>query len=228
MNLRFVTISIAIILFFQIFSVNCQKDGETLDEYFANTIATLKCRSEEDNVQFSRDQTIDLCVHFIIETTTDTVAKRITYSVNIDEYVALYINQAYNSFKTEYTGSYDIYIVAQAYTSAVNSPVTKYIVDGLVYPLQNLVVTLDSKITKLQWDNGDYTTQEYDDETKNNYVQSAECEDGKNNCNPQIFVSWIGKDDSGNYMTSAGLRMSRFNKYNDKEFWENSIGYFEG
>lgn len=50
MNLRFVTISIAIILFFQIFSVNCQKDGETLDEYFANTIATLKCRSEEDNV----------------------------------------------------------------------------------------------------------------------------------------------------------------------------------
>ena len=32
-------------------------------------------------------------------------------------------------------------------------------------------------------------------------------------CDPKIYVSFIGTDSSGNYLESAGMRISRFQQY---------------
>lgn len=75
-----------------------------LDDTYADIIATLKCKSE-NAAALSRDDTTELCLHFIIDTNSGTSspeAKRIAYSVTVDKYVALYIDSAFNTLNEEY------------------------------------------------------------------------------------------------------------------------------
>ena len=88
-----------------------------------------------------------------------------------------------------------------------------------IFSLFSIVVTMDNgNVTDLVWDNGcwegsencyKYVTGVYEDQ--NNYMNSTNCGlSNSTSCDPKIYVSFIGTDSSGNYLESAGMRISRF------------------
>lgn len=103
-----------------------------------------------------------------------------------------------------------------------------------VFPLFSLVIEFtDGNVTDLIWDNGcwsgstlcyDYIAGAYDD--SNNYVESCGTGNESSNCDPKIYVSFIGSDASGNYMESAGKRISQFRQYSVGEIYSSSKSLF--
>ena len=99
-----------------------------------------------------------------------------------------------------------------------------------VVPIYSAVVRLeDGKVTSVEWDNDCFdctdlcmTTQITDKITeKNCRTKAEECTGGLSsyNCDPKIYVTFIGTDSNGNHMVSAGLRISRFRQYSISQMY---------
>lgn len=44
-------------------------------------------------------------------------------------------------------------------------------------------------------------------------------------CDPKLYVSWVGTDAKGKYLTSANLKITNFNNYNMSKIFSDLIGH---
>mmetsp|Transcript_1370 Transcript_1370/g.1356 ORF Transcript_1370/g.1356 Transcript_1370/m.1356 type:complete len:143 (+) Transcript_1370:200-628(+) len=122
------------------------------------------------------------------------------------------------------TGNYSLAVQAEA---GSNTTFRQYIQTGahnvsdFVAPVYSVVVEMkDGKVKDVVWDN-DCDLCDYGCLTDTGDVCTVDLcslntnstDPLKSDCDPKIYVSWMGKDDSGNYLMSAGYRISQFRKY---------------
>lgn len=149
-------------------------------------------------------------------------SKTITFQPKLDEYSAVEVKGIYKGLGA--TGNWKLAV--QAESSNVTDSL-QYLQSGtlngtsdFVAPVYSVVIRMnDGKVDEVVWDNGcDLCNDECKTDTKD--VCTIDLCDLNNNstdvgsdCDPKIYVSWIGKDKDGNYLVSAGYRISQFRKY---------------
>jgi hypothetical protein len=93
-----------------------------------------------------------------------------------------------------------------------------------IVPFWTVIVELDQgQVRKLQWDDGCYGCDE------SSCIDSHACGEhylactSEKDCDLKIFMGWYGTDVSGNYLTSASKRLSRFRDYALKEAFDSTV-----
>ncbi|CAD8163374.1 unnamed protein product [Paramecium pentaurelia] len=196
---------------------------------------TLKCVSNDVNETYTRGDHMTICIHFINK--PEQTGQRLAFDVKVDRYTALYAKNSYTTLKTKGLTNHTIAI--QANKHALVSPILDYVINSTnVYPIYSLVVNMeDGNVTDLIWDNGcwdssmecsDYVITNSNGESfsdSNNYY--TECTKDMD-CDAKIYISFIGTDASGNYMESAGKRISRFRQYAVSDMFSSAKNVFSG
>eukprot|EP01017_Pseudomicrothorax_dubius_P021688 TRINITY_DN2333_c0_g1_i1.p1 TRINITY_DN2333_c0_g1~~TRINITY_DN2333_c0_g1_i1.p1 ORF type:complete len:173 (-),score=36.52 TRINITY_DN2333_c0_g1_i1:287-805(-) len=125
----------------------------------------------------------------------------------------------------------NVTIVLQAGPSTTSSNKAFYVLndrDGsFVIPVFSAYVRVNAGVvTKVEWDNGCFTCDsgncktyipfKYNDNTQLDPESNCfdpECLTKTKDCDPKIYISFVGTDRDNNKLESAGLRLSAFRKY---------------
>lgn len=98
-------------------------------------------------------------------------------------------------------------------------------VNGIAYvvPFYTLIVEADNgRVTSLSWDEDcgicDTDQQCFDGDCA---VPADQC-GTLYDCTLKIYIGWIGSDRTGSYMTSAGMRISRFRQFSIRSAYNNA------
>ncbi|KAL4479246.1 hypothetical protein ABPG72_011458 [Tetrahymena utriculariae] len=161
------------------------------------------------------------------------------------------------NFNTQAQTPNGFQLVVQSFQNSIQSDALTYICQDpptagqtttpYVFPIQSAVIQIQNgKITGIDWDNGcwngssstvckqltistlDSTGNQTTYTESNNFITDCTNNATDGSCDPKIYISWMGTDSNGNYMTSAGLRMSRFQSYSVGEFYQSSQSAFSG
>lgn len=106
--------------------------------------------------------------------------------------------------------------IAVAYSKTKYSVFSPFIKDNYVGGAYSVVVTLKGgKVKKIEWDNFcdicDDKCIKFDDEE---ICATKMCKAGSlGDCDPRIYVTWIGTDGNDENLVSASYRISQFRKY---------------
>lgn len=107
-----------------------------------------------------------------------------------------------------------------------------YMPNGYVTPFWTAIVQMSMGVVqRIVWDSGCYTCEVTSNEC-NPDLSPAKCPDRNGeaadcydcavnpnkcststNCNPSVYLAWVGTDADGNKLTSAGMVISQFRKY---------------
>lgn len=80
-----------------------------------------------------------------------------------------------------------------------------------VVPQLTTVIVLDGgKVSEIIWDKGCYSCSGDACIDKNCGIKASECTTDSELCDLKIFVSWYGTDSDGDFLLSAGMRLSQF------------------
>ncbi|CAD8079546.1 unnamed protein product [Paramecium sonneborni] len=195
----------------------------------------LKCVSNDVNETYTRGDHLTICIHFI--DIIKQIGKRLAFDVKVDRYTALYAKNSYSTLKVDGLTNHSIAI--QVNKHALISPQLNYVINSTnVYPIYSLVINMqDGNVTDLIWDNGcwdssmecsDYNVTNSKGEIfsdSNNYYKECTKEV---DCDAKFYISFIGTDASGNYMESAGKRISRFRQYAISDMFSSAKNIFSG
>ncbi|EWS72669.1 hypothetical protein TTHERM_000727808 (macronuclear) [Tetrahymena thermophila SB210] len=161
------------------------------------------------------------------------------------------------NFSTQAQTANGFQLVVQSFQNSIQSDALTYIrqdtptagstTTPYVFPIFSAVIQItNGKITGIDWDNGCWngssptvckqltvsTLDSKGNQTtyseSNNYITDCTNNSTDGSCDPKVYISWMGTDSNGNYMTSAGLRMSRFQSYSVGEFYQSSKSAFSG
>lgn len=170
-----------------------------------SSVVAYVCTSNGSEGDYSIDDSIPICLHF-------SNGQKIVFTPKLDTYSAIQVKGAYDYFKNET----DISFVVQSDDSNVTDP-TPYKSEGLVASVFSLVITMkDGNVDELNWDNDcnqcsddclSLLDEEVCAENANDNCSTSE------DCDPRLYVSWIGTDKDNLPLTSAGMRISQFRKY---------------
>jgi hypothetical protein len=98
----------------------------------------------------------------------------------------------------------------------IQSEPYQYLKDKIVAVVFSVVITMNSgKITLIEWDNDCGLCDSYCLTWNSKAIcAESECSQGsEGDCDPRVYISWIGTDKNGNNLLSSGYRMSQFRKY---------------
>ena len=169
---------------------------------------------------------VTICVYLINNSTN--ASQFLAFQTKVDEYSAVKLNNSYSYIHSEscptsnsalnisYTNcsmTYSIVVASENNISTVEAP---YIGQMLVAPVYSVVITLDNgKVTLIQWDNDwNFCNAQCLTSQQESVCANAECsETSAGDCDPRVYISWLGTDSQGNNLISASYRMSQFQKY---------------
>ena len=106
--------------------------------------------------------------------------------------------------------------ISVAYSKKKYSKFAPYTKEKYVAKVFSVVITLKSgKVDKIEWDNFcdicDKKCIKWKDEE---VCAESFCKSGKeSDCDPRIYITWIGTDSNDENLLSAGYRISQFRKY---------------
>lgn len=195
------------------------------------------CPSEDKD--YKTGDKIVLCVYVDEMNFTDTNATAstshghfIAFTSRVDVYSAVKLNYSYSGIYNDNCGNASIsndtndvsvfincsmsYGIFLAFGDSITTPYAPYLKDILVAKVFSAVVTLESgKVKKIQWDNYcDICSEECIDFNGEEVCAEKECSYDKiEDCDPRVYVSWIGTDSDGNNLLSSTYRISQFRKY---------------
>jgi hypothetical protein len=167
--------------------------------------AGLVCSNSSSSTDYGIDDDIPICIHF-------SNGQKIVFSPKLDTYSAIQVKGAYALFRNDT----NVTFVVQSADSDPSDP-TPYLSEGLVASVYSIVITMkDGQVDELNWDNScnqcsddclSLDNEEVCAETAVDNCSTAE------DCDPRIYVTWIGTDKDSLALTSAGMRISQFRKY---------------
>ncbi|OQS07012.1 hypothetical protein THRCLA_20230 [Thraustotheca clavata] len=155
---------------------------------------------------------------------------RAVFTPVVDDFVQLRVYNSYKDSRIE-NSSFASYLTLSSMTSR---SVYKLYTDqtGKAFPSFTAVITVvDGLIQGISWDDGCYLCNSTScasniySAPKVPLVNSAfgsgntcfhnqtACSSTENSCDLGIFVGWTGTDYNGNYLSSAGMRVSQFQQY---------------
>jgi hypothetical protein len=116
---------------------------------------------------------------------------------------------------------------------------------GFVYPYMTAIISVKKGVVQgVSWDDGCYfcsaetcepnlynfptnVSSQINGQGYTCYNKLATCGGGNSSsCDLTIYVGWTGTDIKGNYLSSAGLRMSQFEKYSISKYFKNLASSF--
>jgi hypothetical protein len=106
--------------------------------------------------------------------------------------------------------------ISVAYSKKIYSKFAPYTKEQYVGIVFSIVVSLESgKVKKIQWDNFcDICSDKCVKWKKEEVCAEKFCKGGKEkDCDPRIYVTWIGTDANDENLLSASYRISQFRKY---------------
>eukprot|EP00331_Platyophrya_macrostoma_P031008 CAMPEP_0176436656 /NCGR_PEP_ID=MMETSP0127-20121128/18110_1 /TAXON_ID=938130 /ORGANISM="Platyophrya macrostoma, Strain WH" /LENGTH=296 /DNA_ID=CAMNT_0017820041 /DNA_START=213 /DNA_END=1104 /DNA_ORIENTATION=- len=157
-----------------------------------------------------------------------------TYKVTVDDYVALTIQGAQNTFLSSPYSASNTAVVMQAGNGT--SPGLYYVRKSgsstnvnNVYTILSIVIQLDDGyVSDVIWDTAcfacdsscDASYNQTDGQMRSNcYDPNCATLSTNGSCDPKIYVSWLGTDSRGLRLESAGLRISNFVQYSISDVW---------
>ena len=184
------------------------------------------CDSVDKTYKIGDD--VKVCIilsEFNFTANATSVPYYLAFEPKLDEYSAVRLKGSYNAIhdkecandtNTTYTQCEMSYAIQARAGKLVDTVMIPYLKDKLVAIVSSVVVTLeDGKVTDIEWDNDcdlcDEECLKYEDEE---ICAEKQCDEGKEgDCDPRVYISWIGTDNEGNNLLSAAYRMSQFRKY---------------
>ncbi|ETV94841.1 hypothetical protein H310_11507 [Aphanomyces invadans] len=156
---------------------------------------------------------------------------RAVFAPVVDKYVQLRLHDSYIDSRLRPTNSSAAYMTISSMAS--RSVYKQYTTArGKAYPILTAVVSVkQGEVQGISWDDGCYlcdmascdpnlysmptiplySTAFGDGSTC--YKDHAECTNTTGLCDLSVYVGWTGTDANGNYLSSAGMRISQFQKY---------------
>jgi hypothetical protein len=227
MSLKFFLVAIFIVgAFAQASMFNC-------------TTSTCNCVSNTNEDSFAYGDQFGLCVHFVRCMTSTGICEsmRASYPLTVDNFTVVELKDG----QTKYAlgagaSSYDaVKIVVQAHGTTYSYPIDFVNFTGgavsfyaNVYSLvisvhkgQIFNVTWDDKCGLCEEDSNECKTINLADGLTDQLCNAkAQCAaPATTQCDPKIFVSWIGSDKNNRKMTSAGMRLARFRNFDMSEIY---------
>lgn len=96
-----------------------------------------------------------------------------------------------------------------------------------VVPFYTMIVELqDGMVKALTWDDGCYGCEGDSAACVDGYtcgVSTEVCQKEEKDCDLKLYLGWFGTDKGGNYLTSAGKRLSRFRGSSLKSAFNNAV-----
>jgi len=194
-----------------------------------------KCAVDSNTVQFSYDEPVAICVHWIGCNTGLGSCTRVrsAHATKVDDYAVIELKDGQSKFFTAQDASqYDtVKIVIQAHGNYFSDPIDFVKFEGMTAKfyanVYSAVISIhDGAVYNITWDNFCGTCQDTNKCTTITLNSETgrttqicnnvdKCRDKNNNaqCDPKIYISWIGSDKKNQKMTSAGMRMSRFRNF---------------
>jgi hypothetical protein len=165
----------------------------------------------------------------------------LAFSSQVDVYSAVKLSGAYKALHSShcsnsssasnatYTNCSMNLGIQVAYSGLVNSSWAPYVQNTSVAKVFSIVVTLESGIvTLIEWDNFCDICDQYCVKWNTEQVCAEdECLMGEEDqCDPRIYVSYIGTDKDGNHLLSSSYRISQFRQYSILQLYSQAKSSF--
>jgi hypothetical protein len=185
--------------------------------------AELLCTRASLDSEFAIGDRVPICLFFSAVPNANT-AERVFFEPKVDEYSGIQASGVYEKFQNR-----TIYLRIQAGEGEISDPVpyidpNKELV-GVVY---SAVVILDhGEIDKIEWDNDCGPCSDCLELNDEEVCGEDLCDPGSyEDCDPKIYVSWMGTDSNGLALVSAGYRISQFRKFSLFEVYKEAKSNF--
>jgi hypothetical protein len=167
--------------------------------------AELVCTDSSTSTDFGINDDIPICIHF-------SNGQKIVFTPKLDTYSAIQVKGAYELFRN----SNYVSMIVQSADSDPSDP-APYLYEGYVGSVYSIVITMkDGQVDELNWDNDCNQCSDdcisLDKEEVCAEIAVDNCSTAED-CDPRIYVTWIGTDKDSLALTSAGMRISQFRKY---------------
>ena len=193
---------------------------------------------------FAKGDPVPICVHF------SPLSRKLLFLPRLDVYSAVEGKGAFNYFRSAVydpvpdiadtnqtdtnqtdpvtsplvNANTDVYLAVQVADSNLTTWIP-YISAKLVAPVFSVVVDVDSGgIHSVEWDNScsDCDTDCMERGGEEVCAQALCANLTSPDCDPKVYVSWIGKDKNGLNLESAGHRISAFRKFSLYDTYNNA------
>ena len=196
------------------------------------------------NASYKTGDLVTICVYlsstnFTLDASAISSGPYIAFQSKLDTYSAVRLNNSYTALHsssncsplntTDYTNCSMSYSIVLVSDNSVQTPAAPYLKDTLVAIVFSAVVTMESgKVTMVEWDNScDMCNAGCLSWNNQTVCADNECAMGsEGDCDPRVYVSWIGTDSDGNNLLSAGYRMSQFRQYSIFQMYSDAKGKF--
>ena len=166
-----------------------------------------------DERTFNKNEEVPICIALMQNETR----YKSQFWVKVDEFALLELD---NSFNTDY---YNKNTTVQIEASLNASKAINTATEELRVPFFTIIIELNQgEISSITWD--DKCVGCLSDECidgfcgiPQNYCGTA---DSQTDCDLKIYLGWFGTDKNGNYLTSAGQRLSAFRSWSLNEAFE--------
>jgi len=143
---------------------------------------------------------------------------RVPFQVKVDDFTLVNI---VDSYQTEWwKNASHIWLEASGFKGF--SPLKKVRDKNYVIPGWTMIIKIkDGKILGMVWDDIDGCLS-CPGACIDGFcgIEESKCGQNSISCDLQIYVGWIGSDDKGNFMVSAGRRQSQFRNYSLKSAFD--------
>jgi len=207
------------------------------------TCADCKCVIDNNTTQFNYDDPVALCVHYVAcsETSKTCDRMRSAYALKVDDYavVELQGGQTFYALNETVPPQYDtVKIVIQVHGNYTSDPIDFIKFSGgnpnfYANVFSAVIGIRNGTVYNITWDNQCGLCEEDTDKctklTLNtetgrttqicNNVDKCKEKSNSAQCDPKIYISWIGSDVKNQKMTSAGMRLGRFRSFDMKDVY---------
>jgi hypothetical protein len=195
--------------------------------------STIDCPCETPNSKLKQgSESKAMCLIFDGYKRSD---KNLYYFTSVvDEFTLLQLQNSTLYNDTMWNASYSTVSVQVGDYKTVPRTIIKTLENDNVYimsPLTIVIVLNNGRVESITWDDGCYTC--YGDESCINGNCGTRYEvdthsnslcDTQGTCDFKLFVSWYGTDKKGNYLLSAGQRLSQFQQASAQSYFNYAKG----
>ncbi|CAK4073173.1 unnamed protein product [Aphanomyces euteiches] len=190
----------------------------------AGSIASAFCNDKNTTTPIVKGDQTYICVNI-------NDSYRVVFAPVVDKYVQLRLHDSYVDSRLKTTGNSSTFMTI---SSMASRSVYKMYTNskGKAYPILTAVVTVkQGEIQGISWDDGCYLC-DYAECDANIYSTPyspllnsvlgdgstcyhtpIQCANTTGLCDLAIYIGWTGTDANGDYLSSAGMRISQFQKY---------------
>lgn len=162
----------------------------------------------------------------------DTIAEsssiwRMPFTLKVDDFTALTVLGSYKSdwFKN---GSH-IWFEGTGWEGGY-STLKQFQNENMVVPQLTIIIQIkDGKIVGMEWDDANACLGCDAGSCIDGFcaIPKSQCGLESVTCDLKVYIGWIGTDTKGNYMTSAGRRLSQFRNYSLKDTFDVAYKTYE-